>query len=68
MSVQVLMTAPEAGLREGRPAASSSSRLHRRLSRYSRVSAKTVFQSFLMLTTVQPRSVAVSSDFSAPAV
>ena len=33
-----------------------------------RASAKTVFQSFLMLTTVQPSAAATSSDFSAPAV
>jgi hypothetical protein len=36
--------------------------------RYAGVSAKTVFQSFLMLITVQPWSAATSSDFSAPAV
>jgi len=35
---------------------------------YAAASAKTVFQSFLMLTTVQPCAAAVSSDFSAPAV
>ena len=35
---------------------------------YEGASAKTVFQSFLTLTTVQSSAAATSSDFSAPAV